>query len=401
NNSAGDHILIDGNVFDSVCVGGTTGDQDSSNASSIRLHYGGAATNVTISNNDISAGNGRCIVQNSTSNDTINILNNNIHGCSEGFNNKWDDIAYGGSATNHHVTFAYNYIYDCDSFHNWGASIDDYFESVHDNIIDNCGVGILLANNFETTNNTFSHNTVYGATYAYDIRNVSASGNTFQYNIRYSSNSVVNDVNPGYCSFTTTNTDCAAVPGQPGQPLNTYSDYYGNPNFKNPTHTPPSSKVNDFICDFALQAGSGAIGTASGGTNYGADWTRVGVGNSGGTACGDTQAPTAPSNLNATRMSTSQINLSWTASTDNIGVDHYLVERKSGTSPYSEIITLSPTMTTYSDTNNITAGTVYVYRVRAFDAAGNASDYSTSSLATTIVFTDDPIVSLTTNVMAV
>jgi hypothetical protein len=41
----------------------------------------------------------------------------------------------------------------------------------------------------------------------------------------------------------------------------------------------------------------------------------------------DTQPPTAPSNLTATAISGSQINLSWTASTDNVGVTGYRVER--------------------------------------------------------------------------
>ena len=50
-----------------------------------------------------------------------------------------------------------------------------------------------------------------------------------------------------------------------------------------------------------------------------------------GTGGGDTQPPTAPSNVTATATSGSQINLSWTASTDNVGVTQYLVERCQGT----------------------------------------------------------------------
>ena len=44
----------------------------------------------------------------------------------------------------------------------------------------------------------------------------------------------------------------------------------------------------------------------------------------------DTQAPTAPSGLSATAASSSQINLSWSASTDNVGVTGYRVERCQG-----------------------------------------------------------------------
>ena len=45
----------------------------------------------------------------------------------------------------------------------------------------------------------------------------------------------------------------------------------------------------------------------------------------------DTQAPTAPTNLTAAAVSGSQINLSWIAATDNIGVSSYALERCQGT----------------------------------------------------------------------
>src|SRR3989475_12821830 len=44
----------------------------------------------------------------------------------------------------------------------------------------------------------------------------------------------------------------------------------------------------------------------------------------------DTPPPTAPSNLTATAASSSQINLAWTASSDDVGVAGYLVERCQG-----------------------------------------------------------------------
>ncbi|MBI3408481.1 MAG: fibronectin type III domain-containing protein [Planctomycetes bacterium] len=96
----------------------------------------------------------------------------------------------------------------------------------------------------------------------------------------------------------------------------------------------------------------------------------------------DTQAPTTPSNLAATPVSTTQINLSWTASTDNVGVTNYLIERSqgAGSTSFSQIATT--TGTTFSNTG-LTAGTVYNYQVRATDAAGNLSAYSATATATT------------------
>lgn len=96
----------------------------------------------------------------------------------------------------------------------------------------------------------------------------------------------------------------------------------------------------------------------------------------------DTTAPTAPTNLSATAISSSQINSTWTASTDNVGVTGYRVERctGSGCSSFAQIAT--PTATSYSDTG-LTASTSYSYRVRATDAAGNLSGYSNTSSATT------------------
>src|SRR5260370_546839 len=44
----------------------------------------------------------------------------------------------------------------------------------------------------------------------------------------------------------------------------------------------------------------------------------------------DTTPPTAPTNLTATAASASQINLAWIASTDNVGVTGYMVERCQG-----------------------------------------------------------------------
>jgi Galactose oxidase-like, Early set domain/Bacterial Ig domain/Fibronectin type III domain/Kelch motif len=104
----------------------------------------------------------------------------------------------------------------------------------------------------------------------------------------------------------------------------------------------------------------------------------------GGSTPVDTTPPTAPSNLKATAVNASQIALSWTASTDNVGVTAYLIERcqTSGCSNFAQIATSNGTATTFTNTG-LTTSTTYSYRVRATDAAGNLSQYSNTATATT------------------
>jgi hypothetical protein len=88
-----------------------------------------------------------------------------------------------------------------------------------------------------------------------------------------------------------------------------------------------------------------------------------------------TTSPSVPTNLQATPVSSSQINLSWTASTDNVGVAGYKIYRcqGSGCSPTTQIATT--TTTSYQDTG-LTANTSYTYAVSAYDSDGNVSDKS-------------------------
>ncbi len=108
----------------------------------------------------------------------------------------------------------------------------------------------------------------------------------------------------------------------------------------------------------------------------------------GGTPPPDTTAPTTPAGLGATAISATQINLAWTASTDNVGVTGYRVERclGAGCTTFAEIA--APAGTTFSDTSVI-ASTSYSYRVRATDAATNFSSYSNT--ASTITPTPDTV----------
>jgi chitodextrinase len=89
----------------------------------------------------------------------------------------------------------------------------------------------------------------------------------------------------------------------------------------------------------------------------------------------DTTPPSTPAGLDATATGSTRIALTWSASQDNIGVDHYVVNRGGvdiGTSSAAS----------YSDTT-VLPETTYTYVVRAYDAAGNESDASAPASATT------------------
>lgn len=93
----------------------------------------------------------------------------------------------------------------------------------------------------------------------------------------------------------------------------------------------------------------------------------------------DTTAPTAPTSLTASGTTQTTTNLSWTASTDNVGVTGYDVYQ--GT-------TLKATVTTTSyNVTGLTAATAYTFSVKAKDAAGNVSAASNTVNVTTLAAT--------------
>src|SRR3989344_1944012 len=94
----------------------------------------------------------------------------------------------------------------------------------------------------------------------------------------------------------------------------------------------------------------------------------------------DTTPPSVPTNLTATAVSSSQINLSWTASTDASGIGGYKIYRGG-----SLLTTTTGTATTYSNTS-LSANTTYSYTVAAYDTVtpSNTSAQSGSASATTL-----------------
>jgi hypothetical protein len=156
------------------------------------------------------------------------------------------------------------------------------------------------------------------------------------------------------------------------------STYSGSGTLATITFRAASAGTSNVTFDFT--SGSGTDSNVAG---LGGDLLlSVGSGSYTGVAL-DTTAPTAPGTPSLSVISSSQINLSWTASTDAVGVTGYKVERCSGSatcSTYSQIS--APVTNSYSDTG-LSASTIYRYRVRANDAAGNNSSYSSAANATT------------------
>ena len=95
----------------------------------------------------------------------------------------------------------------------------------------------------------------------------------------------------------------------------------------------------------------------------------------------DTEAPTTPTDVSATPIAETQIDVAWTASTDTFGVVGYQVFRDG-----VQITTVATT--NFSDTG-LLASTTYSYELRAFDNAGNISS-SSVAVATTTLATPPP-----------
>lgn len=114
----------------------------------------------------------------------------------------------------------------------------------------------------------------------------------------------------------------------------------------------------------------------------------------------DTTPPSQPTGLTATAASSTQINLSWTASTDNVGVTGYKVYRNGSATPVG-----TPTTNSFNDTG-LTPSTTYSYYVVANDAAGNSSPNSSTVSATTqapacpVLPTDKGTATLVVNITA-
>src|SRR5712691_3915481 len=97
--------------------------------------------------------------------------------------------------------------------------------------------------------------------------------------------------------------------------------------------------------------------------------------NGTGNAPADTTPPSMPTGLTGAAAGSTGANLSWSASTDNVGVTAYILLRNG-------VQVATPVSTSFADTG-LSAATTYSYTVAARDAAGNISPNSASVSVTT------------------
>jgi len=89
----------------------------------------------------------------------------------------------------------------------------------------------------------------------------------------------------------------------------------------------------------------------------------------------DTEAPTAPTNLASSNVTETSVDLTWDASSDNVGVDHYTVLQDGNS--------VGTTSSTSYSVTGLSAATTYTFTVKAEDAAGNVSSASNAIDVTT------------------
>lgn len=99
---------------------------------------------------------------------------------------------------------------------------------------------------------------------------------------------------------------------------------------------------------------------------------------------GGVAAPAAPTGVNAIATTSSQVQVTWNAV---IGATSYEVYRRDSA---GGAFALRGTSLTPSYNDSASAGTAYLYRVRAVNAGGSSGD-SAATLATTVMFTNDPL----------
>jgi hypothetical protein len=354
----------------------------------------------------------------------ITYKNNKVHGigqtqiqCTDSDANQ-GHVAFGSGDHATYITYDSNVVYDigrlpggCSSPSQSDYARDHgiYSQSSHvvvmNNIFWNCLAGFAIqirgdlvsVSNWDVINNTFGGPTpnTYFRSYGWAAPIISegASNVNIQNNISYNPGNglVYFDTSAGSGIAIKNNLIYGGSSVKVGQS----PSYTSSGNLVGSSYNPQFVNVSTY--DYHLQSGSPAIDKGIYYVGYDADDnTRVGnpdigayeYGSAGASTppsapaptpapapAADTTPPSAPAGITASAVSSTQINLSWMASSDNVGVTGYRIYRN-GTQ-------LATTAGTSSANTGLTPSTAYTYAVSAIDAAGNASAKSPQVSATT------------------
>lgn len=214
-----------------------------------------------------------------------------------------------------------------------------------------------IVGNSPITNTKFQNNIVEDMSYALILTASDTnylSNTTMTYNVMNNVPTVLRGLGAAPNNLVTTNN----LTGNPGL---TKSGAKPDPYFR------PSSS-SSLVVNAGTNVGLPYSGSAPDIGRY--EWTGTG----GGT---DTTAPSAPTGLASPSKTDTTVNLTWTASTDNVGVAGYDVYRGTTKVNASLIAGTSYTVT------GLAASTAYSFTVKAKDAAGNESAASAAVSVTT------------------
>ncbi len=171
--------------------------------------------------------------------------------------------------------------------------------------------------------------------------------------------------------------------------FNTITDYTGTIHFTSSDGTATLPSNYTFVSgDLGVHTFSGGVTLHTFGPQSvtATDTVTGSITGTGNTTVG----PPAPASFSANR-SGAQIFLAWAPSS---GADHYEIHRAAPAFGGGYAFLTSTFETTYLD-SAVLANSAYAYRVYAVESGGNYSPSSTPDTATTIVFTDDPLLTST------
>jgi hypothetical protein len=137
--------------------------------------------------------------------------------------------------------------------------------------------------------------------------------------------------------------------------------------------TPATSSYNDAPLAVGATFTDPLSGASITTVSIGSRTAQVLISWGGGGGTTDTTAPSMPGGLTAAMNGATASQLTWTASTDNVGVTGYQVLR-------GGVLLATVAASPYNDSGPLVAGATYGYTVIAVDAAGNSSAAASATL---------------------